>query len=86
MSYLLDINVVSETVRRRPEPRVIDWLGQTPDEALYISVLTIGEIRKGTEGVRDKRRRERLRVWLEHDLPAWLGERVLPIDLPVADH
>lgn len=85
MSYLLDTNVLSETVRRRPEPRVIGWLEQTPDEALFISVLTFGEIRKGIEGLRDQQHRERLRVWLEHDLPAWFAGRVLPIDLGVAD-
>lgn len=85
MSYLLDTNVVSETIRRRPNQRTIAWLGQLPNEALYVSVLTLGEIRKGIERLKDKRRREKLRLWLEHELPDWFQDRVLPIGLAVAD-
>ena len=85
MSYLLDTNIVSETVRRNPNKAVIAWLDQLPGEALYVSVLTLGEIRKGIEALLDRRRREKLRPWLEHDLPAWFEGRVLPVDLAVAD-
>jgi predicted nucleic acid-binding protein len=85
MSYLLDTNIVSETVRRNPNKAVIAWLDQLPGEALFVSVLTLGEIRRGIETLTDKRRREKLRLWLEHDLPAWFEGRVLPIDLAVAD-
>jgi len=85
MSYLLDTNVVSETIRRRQEKMVIAWLAQIPAEALFVSVLTLGEIRKGVEKLTDRKRREKLRTWLEHDLPAWFEGRVLPVDLAVAD-
>jgi hypothetical protein len=85
MSYLLDTNIVSETVRRNPNKAVISWLDQIPTEGLFVSVLTLGEIRKGIEALPDRRRREKLRLWLEHDLPAWFESRVLPIDLAVAD-
>ena len=85
MSYLLDTNVLSETVRRQPDPRVIAWLDGVAEEALFVSVLGLAEIRKGIERLDDPRRRERLRHWLEHDLPDRFAERVLPIDLPVAD-
>lgn len=85
MSYLLDTNVISETVRRNPDKAVISWLKQIPGEALYVSVLTLGEVRKGIEGIKDQKRREKLRVWLEHDLPEWFEGRVLTVDLPVAD-
>jgi len=85
MSYLLDTNIVSETVRRNPNKAVIAWLDQLPGEALYVSVLTLGEIRKGIEGLTDKKRREKLRLWLEHELPAWFEGRALPVDLAVAD-
>ena len=50
-----------------------------------MSVLTFGEIRKGIETLTDKGRREKLRLWLEHELPAWLEGRVLPVDLAVAE-
>jgi predicted nucleic acid-binding protein len=85
MSYLLDTNIVSETVRRNPNKAAIAWLDQLPGEALYVSVLTLGEIRKGIEALADRKRREKLRLWLEHDLPAWFEGRVLSIDLAVAD-
>lgn len=85
MSYLLDTNIVSETIRTTPNKAVIAWLDQLPGEALFVSVLTLGEIRKGIEALSDKRRREKLRLWLEHDLPAWFEGRVLPVDLAVAD-
>ena len=85
MSYLLDTNVISETIRRRQDKLVIGWLEQVPAEALFLSVLTLGEIRKGVERLTDKKRREKLRLWLEHELPAWFEGRVLPIDLAVAD-
>ena len=85
MSYLLDTNVISETVRRTPDKAVIAWFNQVPGEALYVSVLTLGEIRKGIDGIKDKQRREKLRVWLEHELPEWFEGRVLTIDMLVAD-
>ncbi|OGT36307.1 MAG: recombinase [Gammaproteobacteria bacterium RBG_16_51_14] len=85
MSYLLDTNIVSETIRKNPNRSVITWLDQIPGEALFISVLTLGEIRKGIETLNDKRRREKLRLWLEHKLPAWFEGRLLPVDLAVAD-
>jgi len=85
MSYLLDTNVVSETIRRNPNKAVMSWLDQIPGEALFISVLTLGEIRKGIEALSDSRRREKLRLWLDHELPRWFDERVLPVDLAVAD-
>jgi len=85
MSYLLDTNIVSETIRRNPNKAVISWLDQIPAEALFVSVLTLGEIRKGIEALPDRRRREKLRLWLEHDLPAWFEGRVLPVGLAIAD-
>lgn len=85
MSYLLDTNIISETIRRSPNKAVITWLDQIPAGALHVSILTLGEIRKGVEMLTDKKRRERLRLWLEHDLPSWFEGRVLPLDLPVAD-
>jgi len=85
MSYLLDTNILSETIRRAPNKSVITWLDQIPGEALFVSVLTLGEIRKGVEAIEDKKRREKLRLWLEYELPAWFEGRVLPVDIAVAD-
>jgi predicted nucleic acid-binding protein len=85
MSYLLDTNIISETIRRNPNKTVIAWLDQLPAEALFVSVLTLGEIHKGVDALADRKRREKLRLWLEHELPAWFEGRVLPVDLAVAD-
>ena len=85
MSYLLDTNVLSELVRAKPELPVVAWFDSVPDDSLYISVLTIGEIRKGVELVSDANRKEKLRVWLEHTLPDWFEERMLPVDEAVAE-
>ena len=89
MSYLIDTNVIFELVRAKPDAAVLDWFANTPDEALFLSVLTLGEIRKGVEKLtspEDTARRERLRLWLEHDLRDWFGPRILPIGPDVADH
>jgi len=85
MGYLIDTSIISETIRVRQNKLVIGWLEGVPDEALFVSVLTLGGIRKGIEGIADKIKRERLRLWLEQELPAWFEGRVLPIDLAVAD-
>lgn len=85
MSYLLDTNVISELVRPKPHKNVLAWFGYMPDDALYLSVLTLGEIRKGVELLSDSSRREKLRLWLEHDLREWFGSRILPIGPDVAD-
>lgn len=85
MSYLLDTNVISELARPTPDSRISTWFAAVPDEALHLSVLTLGEIRKGVERLPASRKRERLRVWLEQDLPAWFAERLLPVDTGVAD-
>jgi len=85
VSYLLDTNVVSEVVRARPSPDVVRWLRDVPDEALHLSVLSLGELRHGAERIGDGRRKEKLRLWIEQDVPAWFEERLLPISAAVAD-
>lgn len=85
MSYLLDTNVISETIRRQQNRLVMEWLEQIPAEALFVSVLTLGEIRKGVERIAEKKRKEKLRLWLEHELPAWFEGRVIPVNLAVAE-
>lgn len=85
MSYLVDTNVISELVRPKPAKTVLAWFENIPSEALHISVLTLGEIRRGVEQMPDGARREKLRLWLEHELVDWFGTRILLIDIPVAD-
>ena len=85
MSYLLDTNVISEVRRKTPDPSVIEWFSKRPASTLYLSVLTLGELRKGIESVKDLDRRLALTDWLETDLSAFFKGRILPIDVKVAD-
>jgi len=82
--FLLDTNIVSELIKPRPEPAVIQWMDHTHEELLYLSVLTIGEIRKGIISHADAVRRARLEAWLSSDLIIRFAGRILPIDTDVA--
>ena len=86
MSHLLDTNVVSELIKRSPDPHAVAWLQGARRRSLYLSVITVGEIRKGIERTRphDVTRAGRLEHWLEA-LARSYGERVLPVDQPVAE-
>src|ERR1700730_3503100 len=83
--FLLDTNCISELVRVRPEPRVMEWMNAADEGLLYLSVLTLGEIRKGLAALTQGRRRTHLETWLEVDLRARFSGRDLPIDEQVAD-
>lgn len=85
MSYLIETNVLSELRRKTPNPSVVAWIEERPAATLYISVLTIGEIRKGIEALEESPRKLQLLDWLETELPAFFSGRVLPIDTAVAD-
>jgi predicted nucleic acid-binding protein len=85
VSYLIDTNVLSELRRKAPDARVLQWFAQRPAGTLYLSVLTLGEIRKGIESLADPTRRLALLDWLETELPAFFMGRILPVDAPVAD-
>lgn len=85
MSYLVDTNVLSELRRRQPNPGVVTWFSQRPATTLFISVLTLGEIRKGIETLPDSERRLLLLDWLEVKLPAFFAGRILAVDGQVAD-
>ena len=85
MSFLIDTCALSELLKPRPSPCVSEWFDATPPEALFVSVLTLGEIRKGIEKLGGGRRYARIAAWLETELPAWFEDRVLPVDTGVAD-
>ncbi len=83
--FLLDTNCISELIRSRPEPRVVDWLRAADEALLYVSVLTLGEIRKGAAFLPQSKRRTRLEIWLELDLQVRFAGRILGIDGAIAD-
>jgi toxin FitB len=83
--FLLATNCISELVRPKPDPHVIRWMEAADEAMLYLSVLTVGEIRKGVAGLAQGKRRTRLETWLEVDLQARFAGRVVPIDPGVTD-
>ena len=84
-AFLLDTNCISELVRNKPESRVLKWMEEADESLLYLSVLTLGEIRKGVAALPQSRRRSQLEAWLEQDLQVRFAGRILPIDAAVAD-
>lgn len=83
--YLLDTNVISETIRKAPNPKVIDWLSHIDSMKFSLSVLTSGEIRKGAEKLLDQSKKQKIVQWLEIDLTERFYGRIIPIDIHVAD-
>ena len=85
MSFLLDTNVVSEWVKLRPDRSVVAWLAAVDEDQVFISVVTLAELRYGIERMTTGSRRNRLAQWLRDDLPLRFDGRVLSIDRVVAD-
>ena len=85
MSYLIDTNVLSELRRKQPDPKVVAWLQVRPPPSMFLSVLTVGEIRKGIERIEDATRRQTLLDWLEIELPHYFVGRLLGINAQTAD-
>lgn len=85
MSYLIDTNVLSELRKRQADANLLAWVQARPRASLYLSVLSLGEIRKGIEGVADAAFRQTLTDWLEVELPKYFLGRVLGVDTRIAD-
>lgn len=85
MSYLIDTNVLSELQRKQANLQVIAWFEARPRQSLYLSVLTLGEIRKGIAKISAGARQQLLVDWLELELPNYFLGRVLPFDAACAD-
>ncbi|MGB3287713.1 MAG: type II toxin-antitoxin system VapC family toxin [Burkholderiaceae bacterium] len=85
MNYLIDTNVLSELRRKQPDGKVVGWLEERPSTTLFLSTLTLGELRKGIEAMPENERKHSYLDWLEIELPRFFSGRVLAIDIPVAD-
>lgn len=85
MSFLLDTNVVSEWIKPRPNPSVIDWVAAVDEDRAYLSVITLTELRYGVERMPSGQRRKRLSDWLEEELPLRFEGRILAVDANIAD-
>lgn len=83
MKYLLDTNVISELVAKKPNPRVVQWIDGLDPNSVYLSVITIGELRKGIEKLPNSQRKQTLRDWLNDDLLIRFSGRILILDIDV---
>jgi predicted nucleic acid-binding protein len=83
--FLLDTNVPSELTRPQPDPRVAQWLEETDDELMYLSVISVGEVCKGFTVHPEEHRRASLRQWLEPKLRPWFAGRILPISEAIGE-
>ena len=79
MSWLLDTNILSELRRPRPEPKVVDFVAGCPLGEIYISVVTVAEIRFGIELIGEPGRRAALNDWLTLRVRPMFEGRILPL-------
>jgi predicted nucleic acid-binding protein len=84
VKYLLDTCVISEVIKPAPDPMVLGWLDGRDETALFLSVLTLGELQKGICKLQDTRKRRRLQAWVETELATRFQGRILSIDADVA--
>lgn len=83
MKYVLDTNVISEAINKQPNPQVMNWLRSMDSQELYLSVVTVGEIKKGVEKLPESQRKDNIKEWFENDLLIKFEDRVLALDLSV---
>jgi predicted nucleic acid-binding protein len=85
VSFLLDTNAISEWQKLRPNPGVAAWMDNADEDQLFLSVVTLAELRYGVERMATGGRRRRYEQWLEHELPLRFEGRVLFVDQRIAD-
>jgi toxin FitB len=85
VSFLLDTNVVSEWLKPRPNTGVVLWLRTVDEDETFLSVVTITELRYGIERMTTGARRSRIDDWLQQELLSRFEDRILPVDLAIAD-
>lgn len=85
MNFLLDTNVISEWTKPRPDSGVVAWLAEADEDRVFISVITIAELRHGIERLPAGRRRQWLDAWLTEQVPLRFEERLLAVDAETAN-
>jgi toxin FitB len=85
VNFLLDTNVVSEWTKPRPNSGVIKWLSECDEDRVFLSVVTVAELRHGIELLAAGQRRARLDTWLREELLQRFDGRILPIETEIAD-
>lgn len=85
MNFLLDTNAVSEWVKPRPNPGLIRWMEAADEDRVFLSVISLAELRYGVERMAAGARRSRLESWLLHELPLRFEGRILFVDHRIAE-
>jgi hypothetical protein len=85
VSFLLDTNVVSETLRPRPIAAVMHWLKEVDEAEVFVSAMTLGEVRYGVERLAPGRKRSFLEAWVTGDFPRRFSGRILSLDSVACD-
>lgn len=85
MKYLLDTNAISEVIKPQPNAGFETWMDETDEESLYLSVLTVGELRRGIDRLPEGSRRRKLEAWLIADLLPRFETRILVVTQEIAD-
>lgn len=84
MKYLLDTCLISELVKKEPNPAVVSWLDEQDEQKLFLSVLNLGELQKGISKLPDGTKKKELQAWVAIDLVERFTGRILEIDLETA--
>jgi predicted nucleic acid-binding protein len=84
LSYLVDTNVISELTKPNPNAQVERWFSERDAGLLFLSVLTLGELRKGIESLPAGAKRQRLTDWFNGDLKGFFSGRIVLVDEAVA--
>ena len=84
MKYLLDTNIISELISKKPNPNVIKFLTLIEEENVFLSVITIGEIKTGIEKLDDTNKRKNILLnWLNKELIPRFNNKIINIDLEI---
>lgn len=82
--FLLDTCVISELIREKPMPSVTKWIRQQNESSLYVSVLTIGELKKGISKLDDSKKKKVLETWFEEKFMERFSNRTISINPEVS--
>lgn len=85
MNFLLDTNAVSEWVKPRPNPGLIRWMESADEDRVFLSVISLAELRYGVDRMPTGARRNRIEQWLRDELPLRFEGRILSVDHHVAE-
>ncbi|MGM0624078.1 MAG: type II toxin-antitoxin system VapC family toxin [Campylobacterota bacterium] len=81
MKYLLDTNIISELISKKPNEKVLNFVNNLNPDDVYLSAVTIGEIQAGIQSVQSKTRKKSLEEWLHEDLFKKFENRIVSIDV-----